>query len=262
MTASSSRPSQDEPPPYSPPPIPETPNISESTPSLENTAKDDNQNPAIYRLFPLHTVLRILQFLLAITISALYGVDLRHATKAHVPAPSEWIYAEVVACLSAITCIVHCAVTTSRVWSCIWDVVLFVLWLAQVGVFANIYYPRTREGYGEGPGEATTSVERMRGAMWVCVVSLVLSLGMVVFGVGGCFGRRSGRGVEGGDVEQGGGRRFWEVCGRRRKGVAGEESGELERGFVEVGEVGDHGLAFQKCVVDGMQKEKEGLDRE
>ncbi|CAI7642491.1 unnamed protein product, partial [Penicillium palitans] len=104
--------------------------------------------------------LRTLQFVLAVTIAGVYGVDLAHATKTSQHANAEWIYAEIVAALSAITCIVHCFVTITRVGWSAWDGVLFVLWLAQVGVFGSAYASNVQNENKD----ATLSIQRMRVA--------------------------------------------------------------------------------------------------
>lgn len=127
----------------------------------------------------LHT----LQFTLAIIIAVLYGIDLSHSTKTSTPAGSEWIYAEVVAALSAITCIVHCFATVTWVGWCTWDFVLFVLWMAQTGLFGNIY---VKEDVQEEYRDATGSLGRMRAGIWVGLVCMVLWLGTFVLGVGLC----------------------------------------------------------------------------
>ena len=51
--------------------------------------------------------LRFLQFVLAVTVAGMYGVDLHHATQAHAYLDGKWLYAEIVAGLSAITCIIY-----------------------------------------------------------------------------------------------------------------------------------------------------------
>lgn len=133
------------------------------------------------------TALRTLQFVLAITIAALYGVDLQHWTKTSTHASSEWIYAEVVACLSALTCIIHCFATVTRVGWCCWDFVVFVLWMAQTGVFANIYIS---SGVRKEYENATTSLERMQAGVWISLVCMVLWLGTFVLAIGWCVRTR------------------------------------------------------------------------
>lgn len=129
------------------------------------------------------TALRTLQFTLAIITAGLYGADLSHSTKTSNHAGSEWIYAEVVAALSAITCIVHCFATVTRVGWCTWDFVLFVLWMAQTGVFGNIY---VRKDVQRDYMHATGSLGRMRAGVWVGLVCMVLWLGTFVLAVGWC----------------------------------------------------------------------------
>ena len=52
-------------------------------------------------------VLRFLQFVLAITVAGLYGVDLHHAHQAGAYIDGKWVFAETVAGLSAITTILY-----------------------------------------------------------------------------------------------------------------------------------------------------------
>ena len=133
------------------------------------------------------TAFRTLQFVLAAIIAALYGVDLAQSTKTSTHASSEWIYAEVVASLSAITCIIHCFCTVTRVGWCTWDFVLFVLWMAQTGVFGNIYIsPSVEKNYER----ETSSLKRMRAGVWISLVCMVLWLGTFVLAVGWCIRTR------------------------------------------------------------------------
>ncbi|CAI7642238.1 unnamed protein product [Penicillium palitans] len=106
--------------------------------------------------------LRTLQFVLAVTVAGIYGVDLAHATQTNQHAHAEWIYAEFVAAISAITCILHCFVTVTRVGWSAWDGVLFVLWLAQ----------------------------RMRVAVWLDLISMLLWFATTVLGIAWCIRTR------------------------------------------------------------------------
>jgi hypothetical protein len=130
--------------------------------------------------------LRTLQFVFAVTVAGLYGVDLAQATKTKNHAHAEWIYAEFVAALSALTCIVHCFFTVTQVaWSA-WDGVLLVLWLAQVGVFGTVYISGTKTGYEN----ATVSVPHMRAAVWISLVNMLLWLTTTVLGIAWCIRTR------------------------------------------------------------------------
>lgn len=68
--------------------------------------------------------LRFLQFVFAITVAGLYGVDLNHARKYEVDADSRWVYAEVVAGLSAVTALVFAVPFFKSHWGFGWDGVL------------------------------------------------------------------------------------------------------------------------------------------
>jgi hypothetical protein len=130
--------------------------------------------------------LRTLQFVLAVTVAGLYGVDLARATKTKQHANSEWVYAEFVVALSAITCIVHCFVTVTHVaWSA-WDGVLFVLWLAQVGVFGTIYSPNVKGEYQH----AANSTARMHAAIWIDLINMLLWFTTTVLGIAWCIRTR------------------------------------------------------------------------
>lgn len=133
--------------------------------------------------------LRTLQFVFAIVIAALYGADLAHASKHHLPGQTEWIYAEVVVALSAITCAVHCFFTIVHVAWVSWDAVLFVLWMAQVGVFGGIYI-RQDSDIQQSYVEATQSITRMRAAVWISLINLLLWLLTTILGVAWCIRTR------------------------------------------------------------------------
>ncbi|KAJ6131777.1 hypothetical protein N7471_006992 [Penicillium samsonianum] len=133
--------------------------------------------------------LRTLQFVFAVTVAVLYGVDLAHSTKSNNRAHSEWIYAEFVAALSAMTCIVHCFITVTQVGWSAWDGVLFVLWLAQVGVFGTIYTSHVNTKYEN----ATLSIPRMRAAVWIDLVNMVLWFATMVLGIAWCIRTRKVR---------------------------------------------------------------------
>jgi len=112
------------------------------------------------------SVVHFLQFVLAITVCGLYGVDLSRAAKAGKYQDSKWvrcaskrrkyvlvitamalltlcallqIYAEFVGGISAFTTILYMIPFILRfaaVW--IWNIVLFILWIALFGVFGNV----------------------------------------------------------------------------------------------------------------------------
>ena len=108
-------------------------------------------------------------------------------------APASWVYAEVVSCLSIITCIVYLSATVKHVAWCTWDAVLGVLWAAQTGVFGNIYYGGGHEKSQEDDfnATATASVSHMRVAVWIDLVNMILWVATTVLSIGWCISTRS-----------------------------------------------------------------------
>lgn len=72
----------------------------------------------------LRIVLRFFQFVLAITVAALYGTDLSNAHKAHAYIDGKWVFAEIVAGLSAITVLIYGIPFLKSYWAFGWDWVL------------------------------------------------------------------------------------------------------------------------------------------
>jgi len=113
--------------------------------------------------------LHFLQFVLAITVCGLYGVDLHNAAQEGKYIDAKWVYAEVVGSLSAVTAVVYstpCLLRFASVW--IWNAVLFCLWAGLVGVFGSMYI-------NQDPRD-DPNLMRMKNAVWVDLVSAVLWL--------------------------------------------------------------------------------------
>ncbi|KAF2485107.1 hypothetical protein BDY17DRAFT_321975 [Neohortaea acidophila] len=123
----------------------------------------------------LRLVLRLFQFVLALTVAGLYGIDLHHAhewDQQHPPsqqvgADPKWVYAEVVAGLSAVACIVYGLPFFKSYWAFAWDWVLFILWTALFGVFGRIYITAH-------PTPKQAGIIRMKHAVWVDLASMIL----------------------------------------------------------------------------------------
>jgi hypothetical protein len=104
-----------------------------------------------------------------------------------------------VSALSIITCAVHCFVTVKRVAWCAWDFFLFVLWIAQFGVFATVYIGG---GTHDTEGFETLSVTRMKAAVWLDAINALLWFLTFVSGiVFCCTARRATRETRRGDLE-------------------------------------------------------------
>ncbi|KAH7021823.1 hypothetical protein B0J12DRAFT_390325 [Macrophomina phaseolina] len=133
------------------------------------------------------TALRTSQFIFAVIAAALYGADLAHSsTTTSTSSPTNWIYAEVCAGLSAITCIVHCFATVTNVAWCVWDFVVCVLWAAAFGVFGSIFIGAKKEDSVDDEWDLTMDVERMRVALGVDAVCMVLWFATAVMGCAWC----------------------------------------------------------------------------
>lgn len=72
----------------------------------------------------LRLVARIFQFVLAITVAALYGTRVDAERKAHHSIPPQWLFAEVVAGLSALTCIIYMIPGFKAYLFFLWDLLL------------------------------------------------------------------------------------------------------------------------------------------
>ncbi|KAK3348923.1 hypothetical protein B0T25DRAFT_445373 [Lasiosphaeria hispida] len=117
----------------------------------------------------LFSTLHFGQFVLAITVCGLYGVELNRASKAGKPADGKWVYAEVVGGLSAITAVLYFIPFLLRfalVW--VWNLVLFILWIALFGIFGKMYINENPEGNGD--------MQRLKNAVWVVLANALLWL--------------------------------------------------------------------------------------
>ena len=76
------------------------------------------------------------------------------------------VYAEVVAGLAAVTSLVYALPFFKSYKIFPWDVMIFILWTALFGVFGNLYI-------GEDP-EGDKDVARMKHAVWVDLVNMLL----------------------------------------------------------------------------------------
>ncbi|KAK5999669.1 hypothetical protein QM012_005326 [Aureobasidium pullulans] len=108
--------------------------------------------------------IRVLQFVLAITVAGLYGYDLDNARKAHVYADSKWTYAVVVAALSAISVFFFLFKYSLRFF---WDAVMLILWAVVFGIFGKMYI-------NDHPTPHQSGQIRMKNAVWVDLANLIL----------------------------------------------------------------------------------------
>lgn len=115
----------------------------------------------------LRLTIRLFQFILALVVAGLYGVDLHHAHQAHAYTDGKWVFAETVAGLSAITCLLYGFPFFKSYWAFGWDWILFVLWTALFGLFGRIFIPTH-------PTPKQGGQWRMKHAVWVDLACLIL----------------------------------------------------------------------------------------
>ncbi|CAG9975195.1 unnamed protein product [Clonostachys byssicola] len=136
-------------------------------------------------------VCRGLQFVFALIACGFYGNRVDADRKAADGFSAEWIFAILVAGMSAVTALTFLGVATlgalpvigSRLKvlktyrAFVWDGILFICWLVVFGVFAGIFLKRdSDEPY---KGASTTA---MKTAVWVDLVNVVFWLITLVYG--------------------------------------------------------------------------------
>ena len=105
--------------PY-PHPLPKTRNMAFKF-GRSSGSTSSSSSPA---MFFVNLLIRFIQFVFAIAVIGLYGTDISNARKGHEHQDSRWIYAEVVAALSAITCLVFMVPGLKSYIAFGWDLVL------------------------------------------------------------------------------------------------------------------------------------------
>lgn len=118
--------------------------------------------------------LRFFQFVLGITVIALYAIDLDRARKAGKYTDSKWVWAVVCGTLGAIMALVA-MVPQVKTWFffCV-DFFVFVCYLIAFGIFGKMYIPENAEG--------DSGITRMKNAVWVLLTNLLLWFITAVWG--------------------------------------------------------------------------------
>lgn len=129
-------------------------------------------------------VLRFLQFVFAITVIGLYAQDLKKAHKEHKYSDSKWGYATAVGTIGAVSAMVL-AWPALAMWAWGWDLVVFILFTALFGLFGNMYIHENAEGDG--------GIKRMKRAVWIDLINMLLWLITAVYGLVRFFLFRGGR---------------------------------------------------------------------
>jgi hypothetical protein len=135
--------------------------------------------------FIVHTVIRFFQFVLALVVCGLYGVDLTAAREQHYHADGKWVYAEVVGTLAALTALIFMVPFFKTYLLFGWDLIIFILWTALFGIFGKLYIHERAEGDG--------AIQRMKNAVWVDLTNMLLWLITAIYGLIMFFAHRKGR---------------------------------------------------------------------
>ncbi|KAF2646336.1 hypothetical protein P280DRAFT_464589 [Massarina eburnea CBS 473.64] len=122
----------------------------------------------------LRLIARFFQFVLGITIIGLYAIDLDRAHKAGVGYDSKWMYATVVGTLSAFIALVF-MLPLVKAWFFFYvDLLIFILYLTAFGIFGKMYIKEDPEG--------NKGIIRMKRAVWIQLVNMILWFGTAGYG--------------------------------------------------------------------------------
>lgn len=147
-------------------------------------------------------VCRTLQFILALVACGFYGNRVQADHNGDHGYSPEWIFAIIVAGLSAATSVVFMAAASAGAIPLIgsrlkllkthrafaWDASLFIAWLVVFGIFAGIFLKRKSDEPYKGASTGT-----MKTAVWVDLVNSILWMGSAGYG---CFKTFLGRKVD------------------------------------------------------------------
>jgi hypothetical protein len=133
----------------------------------------------------LNLLYRTLQLIFAVAVIGLYAQDLRKAHLEHKYTDSKWAFATAIGTLSAATAIVYMIPMVPKRLCTPWDILLFFLWIVVFGIFGDLYIGENAEG--------DSGVSRMKGAVWVDLVNLLLWLGSAISGGVAWWNNRGGR---------------------------------------------------------------------
>lgn len=122
----------------------------------------------------LRIVARFFQLVMGLTIIGLYAVDLDRAHKAGVYYDSKWMYATIVGAISSLVAIIF-MLPLVKAWFFFYiDTVIFILYLTAFGIFGKMYIKEDPEG--------NTGIIRMKRAVWIQLVNMLLWFGTAAYG--------------------------------------------------------------------------------
>ncbi|KAG0633921.1 hypothetical protein HOY80DRAFT_1012744 [Tuber brumale] len=111
-------------------------------------------------------ILRILQILISLAASGIYGRDLQSATRKGERADPRWVFAEVVVGVSIVLAIVYLLPFVRSFRMFYLDGIVFLFWVVLLGIFGMLFGRVDCRGAGD--------CRRMKGGIWVDVVGVLL----------------------------------------------------------------------------------------
>ncbi|KAF2867430.1 hypothetical protein BDV95DRAFT_502912 [Massariosphaeria phaeospora] len=121
----------------------------------------------------IRIIVRFLQFIMGIVIIGLYAQDLTTARKANAHQDPKWLYAVSAGTAGSVVALVF--MTPIKAWAFFAvDAVVFVLFLTAFGIFGKIFISADAKG--------DKSVQRMKNAVWMHVVNMLLWFGTAAYG--------------------------------------------------------------------------------
>jgi hypothetical protein len=122
----------------------------------------------------LRILLRFFQFVMGITVIALYAIDLDNARKAGSYVDSKWVWGVVCGTLGAIVSLAF-MVPLIKAWFFFYiDCFVFLCYLVAFGIFGRMFIPEDAEG--------NKGIIRMKNAVWVLLTNMILWLLTAVYG--------------------------------------------------------------------------------
>lgn len=119
----------------------------------------------------VHIFYRFLLMIFGIVVIGLYAQDLNHAHKEGKYSDGKWVFATVVGSFSAVTALIFMIIpilisywTVAILFA--WDLILFILWCAVFGLFGSMYI--------HANAQMDSGVQRMKNAVWIDLICLLL----------------------------------------------------------------------------------------
>ncbi|KAF2733794.1 hypothetical protein EJ04DRAFT_543957 [Polyplosphaeria fusca] len=133
-------------------------------------------------------LIRLLQFVMGIVVIGLYATDLDKARKAGKYMDAKWVYAVFCGAFASLASLVF-MLPLIKAWMFFFvDWLIWFFFLVLFGIFGKMYISEDAEG--------NAGIERMKRAVWIDLINLLLWLMTAVYGTIIFFKARKARSVE------------------------------------------------------------------